>query len=277
MDIVKLKAEIAQYDQQEKRMPVYACLKEAWASDPPSEQLTVLVIAQMLNYLEWIDGAYKIVVEAPDEFSLYWDFLTEAATYGFEHYRQGKMFLWEMCRVLVMWPTYLIQCKYIPRDGEKLLEQLVAEGKALYPTSALFDCLTPFNEDEDKELIRQLTPAQRKRIREELTEWNLQENMMDREMLESVGDVMDDPEKKQMMIEEHTWAFWRIRTGSGDNTKKHLPHPSREVQYFTQTAPALQAESSSRCQSAPDRRPAPPCSCSAARSGDRPADRWAKA
>ena len=52
MDIVKLKAEIAQYDQQEKRMPVYACLKEAWASDPPSEQLTVLVIAQMLNYLD---------------------------------------------------------------------------------------------------------------------------------------------------------------------------------------------------------------------------------
>lgn len=102
-----------------------------------------------------------------------------------------------MCRVLVMWPTYLIQCKYIPRDGEKLLEQLVAEGKALYPTSALFDCLTPFNEDEDKELIRQLTPAQRKRIREELTEWNLQENMMDREMLESVGDVMDDPEKNK--------------------------------------------------------------------------------
>ena len=81
--------------------------------------------------------------------------------------------------------------------GEKLLEQLVAEGKALYPTSALFDCLTPFNEDEDKELIRQLTPAQRKRIREELTEWNLQENMMDREMLESVGDVMDDPEKNK--------------------------------------------------------------------------------
>lgn len=197
MDIVKLKAEIAEYDRQRKRMPVYACLKEAWASEPPSEQLTVLVIAQMLNYLEWIDGAYKIVVEAPDEFSLYWDFLTEAATYGFEHYRQGKMFLWEMCRVLIMWPTYLIQCKYIPRDGEKLLEQLVAEGKALYPTSALFDCLTPFNEDEDKELIRQLTPAQRKRIREELTEWNLQENMMDREMLKSVGDVMDDPEKNK--------------------------------------------------------------------------------
>ena len=88
MDIVKLKAEIAQYDQQEKRMPVYACLKEAWASDPPSEQLTVLVIAQMLNYLEWIDGAYKIVVEAPDEFSLYWDFLTEAA--GLNTTAKGK-------------------------------------------------------------------------------------------------------------------------------------------------------------------------------------------
>ena len=48
---------------------------------------------------------------------------------------------------------------------------------------------------DSEELIRQLTPAQRKRIREELTEWNLQENMMDREMLKSVGDVMDDPEK----------------------------------------------------------------------------------
>ena len=55
--------------------------------------------------------------------------------------------------------------------------------------------MTPFNEHRDEELIRQLTPAQRKRIREELTEWNLQENMMDREMLKSVGDVMDDPEK----------------------------------------------------------------------------------
>ena len=52
MDIVKLKAKIAEYDRQRKRMPVYACLKEAWASEPPSEQLTVLVIAQMLNYLE---------------------------------------------------------------------------------------------------------------------------------------------------------------------------------------------------------------------------------
>ena len=30
-----------------------------------------------------------------------------------------------------------------------------------------------------------------------MTEWNLQENMMDREMLESVGDVMDDPEKNK--------------------------------------------------------------------------------
>lgn len=29
MDIVKLKATIAEYDQQEKRMPVYECLKEA--------------------------------------------------------------------------------------------------------------------------------------------------------------------------------------------------------------------------------------------------------
>ena len=58
MDIVKLKAEIAQYDQQEKRMPVYACLKEAWASDPPSEQLTVLVGAQVLCYVEGVEGAY---------------------------------------------------------------------------------------------------------------------------------------------------------------------------------------------------------------------------
>lgn len=29
MDIVKLKAKIAEYDRQEKRMPVYECLKEA--------------------------------------------------------------------------------------------------------------------------------------------------------------------------------------------------------------------------------------------------------
>ena len=187
MDIVKLKAEIAQYDQQEKRMPVYECLKEAWASEPPSEQLTVLAMAQMLLYVYRFESPYEMVLESPDEYDLYEAFLTEVTTYGFEHHRKGKMFLWEMCRVLDLWPMYYFKCKYVPDlTGQQVFEQLLAEAKALYPTSALFDCLTIFDcLTDNAELISSLTPVQRQRIREELAEWNLQKNWADQEILDS--------------------------------------------------------------------------------------------
>lgn len=187
MDIVKLKAEIAQYDQQEKRMPVYECLKEAWASEPPSEQLTVLAMAQMLLYVYRFESPYEMVIESPDEYDLYEAFLTEVTTYGFEHHRKGKMFLWEMCRVLDLWPMYYFKCKYVPDlTGRQVFEQLLAEAKTLYPTSALFDCLTIFDcLTDNADLISSLTPVQRQRIREELAEWNLQKNWADQEILDS--------------------------------------------------------------------------------------------
>lgn len=187
MDIVKLKATIAEYDQQEKRMPVYECLKEAWASEPPSEQLTVLAMAQMLLYVYRFESPYEMVIESPDEYDLYGAFLTEVTTYGFEHHRKGKMFLWEMCRVLDLWPMYYFKCKYIPDlTGRQVFEQLLAEAKALYPTSALFDCLTIFDcLTDNADLISSLTLAHRQRIREELAEWNLQKNWADQEILDS--------------------------------------------------------------------------------------------
>lgn len=187
MDIVKLKAKIAEYDQQEKRMPVYECLKEAWASEPPSEQLTVLAMAQMLLYVYRFESPYEMVIESPDEYDLYEAFLTEVTTYGFEHHRKGKMFLWEMCRVLDLWPMYYFKCKYVPDlTGRQVFEQLLAEAKTLYPTSALFDCLTIFDcLTDNADLISSLTPAQRRRIREELAEWNLQKNWADQEILDS--------------------------------------------------------------------------------------------
>ena len=194
MDIVKLKATIAEYDQQEKRMPVYECLKEAWASEPPSEQLTVLAMAQMLLYVYRFESPYEMVIESPDEYDLYEAFLTEVTTYGFEHHRKGKMFLWEMCRVLDLWPMYYFKCKYVPDlTGRQVFEQLLAEAKTLYPTSALFDCLTIFDcLTDNADLISSLTPAQRRRIREELAEWNLQKNWADREILDSFRLIMAD-------------------------------------------------------------------------------------
>lgn len=198
MDIVKLKAKIAEYDRQRKRMPVYACLKEAWASEPPSEQLTVLAMAQMLLYVYRFESPYEMVIESPDEYDLYEAFLTEVTTYGFEHHRKGKMFLWEMCRVLDLWPMYYFKCKYVPDlTGQQVFEQLLAEAKALYPTSALFDCLTIFDcLTDNAELISSLTPVQKQRIREELAEWNLQKNWADQEILDSFRLIMTDDGEK---------------------------------------------------------------------------------
>ena len=199
MDIVKLKATIAEYDQQEKRMPVYECLKEAWASEPPSEELTVLAMAQMLLYVYRLEkvGYFTIVPEAPDEHDLYQAFLTEVMTYGFEHHRKGKMFLWELCRVLELWPMYYFKCKYVPEVERPLCDQLEAEGKALYPDSQLFDCVTVCDCLGDNAwLLAPLTPAQRQRIREELAEWNLQKNWADREILDSFRLIMTDDGEK---------------------------------------------------------------------------------
>jgi len=98
--------------------------------------------------------------------------------------------------------TALVDCTYTQYQTDEPIAdglnpekfaQLEAEGKALYPDSQLFDCVTVFDCLGDNAwLLAPLTPAQRQRIREELAEWNLQKNWADQEILDSFRLIMTD-------------------------------------------------------------------------------------
>ncbi len=77
MDIVEIKDNIFQLEQKGKRMPVFAYLKKAWDRDTPSESLTVLVMQQMVDYLDFLESPWG-VYEDENEYDLYLSFLHEA-------------------------------------------------------------------------------------------------------------------------------------------------------------------------------------------------------
>ena len=47
MDIIKIKAEVYQLEQQGKRLPILHYLQDVWQQEPQSEGLTVLALRQI--------------------------------------------------------------------------------------------------------------------------------------------------------------------------------------------------------------------------------------
>lgn len=54
MDIIKIKAEVYQLEQQGKRLPILHYLQDVWQQEPPSEGLTVLALRQMVAYADTV-------------------------------------------------------------------------------------------------------------------------------------------------------------------------------------------------------------------------------
>ena len=54
MDIIKIKAEVYRLEQKGKRLPILHYLQDVWQQEPPSEDLTVLALRQMVAYADTV-------------------------------------------------------------------------------------------------------------------------------------------------------------------------------------------------------------------------------
>lgn len=92
MDIIKIKAEVYQLEQQGKRLPILHYLQDVWQQEPPSEDLTVLALRQTVAYtdavLTFSENSPRW--EAKNEYSLYKAFLLDIISWGLKKYRAGK-------------------------------------------------------------------------------------------------------------------------------------------------------------------------------------------
>lgn len=108
MDIIKIKAEVYQLEQQGKRLPILHYLQDVWQQEPPSEGLTVLALRQMVAYADTVVqfSENSPLREAKNEYSLYKGFLLDTISWRLKNYRTSKQFLWQMCFYLNPEYTY---------------------------------------------------------------------------------------------------------------------------------------------------------------------------
>ncbi len=182
MNIVDIKDNVHQIEQMGKRMPVFVYLKKVWDSNTHSESFVVLVMQQMVDYLDFLESPWG-VYECENEYYLYLDFLHEAIAQGLEKYKECKMFLWQLCFYLTAWGTYhFIHCEQIPPgSAPQVLHRLLSTAKTLYPNSVLFD-LIPLLQDCDESWKSEMPEETKTRIRMEIDEWNLRFNMADQDL-----------------------------------------------------------------------------------------------
>ena len=99
MDIIKIKAEVYQLEQQGKRLPILHYMQDVWQQEPPSEGLTVLALRQMVAYADTVVqfSENSPLREAKNEYSLYMGFLLDTISWRLKNYSTSKLFLWQMC------------------------------------------------------------------------------------------------------------------------------------------------------------------------------------
>lgn len=86
MDIIKIKAEVYQLEQQGKRLLILHYLQDVWQQEPQSEGLTVLALRQMVAYADTVVqfSENSPLWEAKNEYSLYKAFLLDIISWGAE-------------------------------------------------------------------------------------------------------------------------------------------------------------------------------------------------
>lgn len=193
MDISFVKEHLFFLEQQKKRMPVYRYLKELWNTPSRTEDLTVLIMQQMMFYLIELESPW-VTWETEDEHQTYQSFLHEALAYGLEVFSHEKKFMWNLCFFLEASSVYhCIFGDQIPIGSEKTLQQkLYAEAKKRYPTSVLFDII-PLVQGGDPLWRDKISDDVKKALIAEVSEWNLMTNMVDQDMQEllSITDCED--------------------------------------------------------------------------------------
>ena len=184
MDISFVKEHLFFLEQQKKRMPVYRYLKELWNTPSRTEDLTVLIMQQMMFYLIELESPW-VTWETEDEHQTYQSFLHEALAYGLEVFSHEKKFMWNLCFFLEASSVYhCIFGDQIPIGSENILKKkLYEEAKNRYPTSVMFDVI-PLIQGGDPLWRDKISDDAKKTLIAEVNEWNLMTNMVDEDLQE---------------------------------------------------------------------------------------------
>ena len=218
--ISAIKQQLTLYEQQGIRLPVYRYLKELWNTSFRTEDLTVLIIQQMMFYLIELESPW-VKWEAEDEHQTYQIFLHEALAYGFVEFIHEKKFMWNLCFFLEASGVYhCIFGDQIPIGSEKTLQQkLYAEAKKRYPTSVLFDII-PLVQGGDPLWRDKISDDVKKALIAEVSEWNLMTNMVDQDMQELLS--ITDCEGKLMLSKRFVLAQVLYHMALHDKTQKQI-------------------------------------------------------
>lgn len=192
--ISSVKQRVYLYEQQGSRLPVYHYLKKLWNTTHRSEDLTVLIMQQMMFYLIELESPWA-PWETEDEHQTYQLFLHEALAYGFEKNIHEKKFMWNLCFFLEASSVYhCIFGDLIPIGSEKrLLKELYADAKKRYPESVMFDII-PLIQGGDPLWRDKISDVAKNVLAAEVSEWNLMTNMVDEDMRELLS-IADDKGK----------------------------------------------------------------------------------
>ncbi len=192
INIILLKQQVWELEKVGKRVPIYILLREKWSKETDRSQLALLVIQQMVYFLDDLEGP-PIPIEQEDEYELYHSFLQEALQYGMKHCLHDKMFLWQMCYYLEGDATYhFLYGETIPvKSVDAIKEELFALARRYFPESKLF-ALIPAIVHIDYLYLQSIGKHDRLMIAEELSQWNLQSNAVDDDLKELFEDIVSD-------------------------------------------------------------------------------------
>ena len=182
--IIEIKRHVYQLEQKGKRLPVYRYLRDLWRDHTDDAELTLLVMQQMIFYLELLEYVDTIWETEEDEYQAYSDLLQEVLKVGMQQHLGNKHFLWCMCYFLNLIFTYhfIFGELITSQTHERILEDLLALANKLFPDSVLFRVVFYLEEGtgswQDNYSSDELSV-----LTAELVEWNLQANMADQEVL----------------------------------------------------------------------------------------------
>ena len=180
MKIQTIKEELnGRFEAEDDRAGAYTFLKRMWC-EYKTPALAALIFQQMIDYLLWLDMGSP---QEKWEYNSYRSLLVDVVNYGSLKYLDDKHFLWLIIFYLSGHATYywLLDTAIAKRGPiEDTTKELWDHADQLFSESIMFHVI-PDIRCANSIWINSLSLAERKKLKSELTELNLQNNAVDEE------------------------------------------------------------------------------------------------
>ena len=168
------------------RTSAWGYLVRLFDSDPDRADLATLCLHQMFINLDEMEGPPQwSAPERENEYDDYYNLAQRILSGYSTKYVDSTQFQWELCYYLMCYPTYHWLCGTIHvvhfGDEKKLRDTLIQQFLLKHPDSMLFKYIDPIQERE-RNILEIIQPEDLSKLRNEIIEWNLQDNFADQEV-----------------------------------------------------------------------------------------------